>query len=100
MCAIQTLYQLSYIPQIKFTNYKSYEKKDLVKNKSFIDLNIETEKFKVIDARSKERFEGKVPEPRAGLRSGCSSAPGGSRSCPACAHRSAGGGGGIIIPIA
>ena len=58
------------IPQIKFTNYKSYEKKDLVKNKSFIDLNIETKKFKVIDARSKERFEGKIPEPRAGLRSG------------------------------
>ena len=27
-------------------------------------------KFKVIDARSKERFEGKVPEPRKGLRSG------------------------------
>jgi thiosulfate/3-mercaptopyruvate sulfurtransferase len=24
----------------------------------------------VIDARSKERFEGKVPEPRKGLRSG------------------------------
>ena len=26
--------------------------------------------FKVIDARSKDRFEGKVPEPRKGLRSG------------------------------
>ena len=58
------------ITQIKFTNYKCYEKKDLVKNKSFIDLNIETKKFKVIDARSKERFEGKIPEPRKGLRSG------------------------------
>ena len=26
--------------------------------------------FKVIDARSKDRFDGKVPEPRKGLRSG------------------------------
>ena len=26
--------------------------------------------FKVIDARSKERFDGKIPEPRKGLRSG------------------------------
>ncbi len=58
------------IPQIKFTNYKSFKKKDLVKNKEFIDANIQTKKFKVIDARSKERFEGKVPEPRTGLRSG------------------------------
>ena len=30
----------------------------------------EIEKFKVIDARSKERFEGKAKEPRKGLRSG------------------------------
>ena len=27
-------------------------------------------KFKVIDARSKDRFDGKVPEPRKGLRNG------------------------------
>ena len=52
------------------STYSSVSEKDLVKNKSFIDLNIETKKFKVIDARSKERFEGKIPEPRAGLRSG------------------------------
>ncbi len=25
----------------------------------------------MIDARSQERFEGKIPEPRKGLRSGC-----------------------------
>jgi len=31
---------------------------------------METQTFKVIDARSKERFDGKVPEPRKGLRSG------------------------------
>ena len=41
-----------------------------MKNKNLINQNIDTQKFKVIDARSKERFEGKVPEPRKGLRSG------------------------------
>ena len=52
------------------TQYKSFEKKELVKNKQLIDENINIQKFKVIDARSKERFEGKIPEPRKGLRSG------------------------------
>ena len=55
---------------IKISKYKCLEKKELVKNKNLIDQNIETQKFKVIDARSKERFEGKIPEPRKGLRSG------------------------------
>ena len=32
--------------------------------------NIDTGKFNVVDARSRERFEGKVAEPRKGLRSG------------------------------
>jgi thiosulfate/3-mercaptopyruvate sulfurtransferase len=59
------------LPNIQLSNYKSLEKKELVKNKEFIDRNIELQNFKVIDARSKERFEGKVPEPRKGLRSGC-----------------------------
>ena len=58
------------IPNIEISKYKSFEKKELVKNKKFIDLNIEKQNFKVIDARSKERFEGKVSEPRKGLRSG------------------------------
>ena len=52
------------------TKYKSFEKKELVKSKNFIDENIISQTFKVVDARSKERFEGKVPEPRKGLRSG------------------------------
>ena len=55
---------------IKTSDYKSFEQKDLVKNKEQIDINIEEKNFKVIDARSKERFDGKVPEPRKGLRSG------------------------------
>ena len=58
------------IKNIKPSNYKSFEIHKLVKNKKLIDQNIDEQKFKVIDARSKERFEGKVPEPRKGLRSG------------------------------
>jgi len=52
------------------SNYIANEKKELVKDKKQIDENININEFKVIDARSRERFEGKVPEPRKGLRSG------------------------------
>ena len=52
------------------SNYKAEENLNLVKDKEFIDKNISIKKFKVIDARSRERFDGKVPEPRQGLRSG------------------------------
>ena len=58
------------ISNIEKSSYKGFEKKELVKNKKLIDQNIEKQKFKVIDARSKERFEGKIPEPRKGLKSG------------------------------
>ena len=58
------------ISNIQLTNYKSLEKKELVKNKEMIDQNINNQEFNVVDARSKERFEGRVPEPRIGLRSG------------------------------
>jgi len=52
------------------SDYLANEKKKLVKNKKQIDENINVNKFKIIDARSKDRFEGKVTEPRKGLRSG------------------------------
>ena len=52
------------------SNYKAIEKKELVKNKLEIDKNISKKEFDVIDARNKERFEGKIPESRKGLRSG------------------------------
>ncbi len=52
------------------TKYTAFERKNLVKNKKEINENINSEKFKIIDARSRERFEGKVAEPRKGLRSG------------------------------
>ena len=58
------------LPIIQISNYKCFEKKELVKNKQLIDHNIKNQKFKVVDARSKERFEGKTAEPRKGLRSG------------------------------
>jgi len=54
----------------KASNYKANENKKLVKNKQEIDKNISENEFYVIDARSRERFEGKVAEPRKGLRSG------------------------------
>jgi|TARA_B110000438_G_C15790272_1_gene640348 thiosulfate/3-mercaptopyruvate sulfurtransferase len=54
----------------KNSNYLAIEKKELVKNKNDINKNIFNNKFKVIDARSRDRFNGKIPEPRKGLRSG------------------------------
>ena len=50
--------------------YSCKENTELVKNKKQIDENIDKNDFNVVDARSRERFEGKVAEPRKGLRSG------------------------------
>ena len=50
--------------------YSCEENIELVKSKEQIDENIDKKDFTVIDARSRERFEGKVAEPRKGLRSG------------------------------
>jgi thiosulfate/3-mercaptopyruvate sulfurtransferase len=50
--------------------YSCEENIELVKSKKQIDENINKYDFTVIDARSRERFEGKVAEPRKGLRSG------------------------------
>ena len=58
------------LPKTRVSNYKGIEKKETVKTKLSIDENIDIQKFKLIDARSKARFEGKVLEPRKGLRSG------------------------------
>jgi len=58
------------LTKINSSDYIANEKKKLVKSKKQIDENIAVSEFKVIDARSRERFEGKVPEPRKGLRSG------------------------------
>ena len=58
------------ISKVTQTKYNSSERKNLVKNIKQINENIISKKFKVIDARSKERFEGKVPDPRKNVRSG------------------------------
>ena len=58
------------LKNISQSKYISKEKKDLVKSKIQIDENILKQEFKILDARSKERFEGKETEPRKGLRSG------------------------------
>ncbi len=52
------------------SEYKSKENQELVKNKTQIDDNIKKKEFLVIDARGKDRFDGKVPEPRKNVRSG------------------------------
>jgi thiosulfate/3-mercaptopyruvate sulfurtransferase len=54
----------------KTSTYSCNENIELVKDKKQIDENIDKNDFNVIDARSRERFEGKVAEPRKGLRSG------------------------------
>jgi len=61
---------VSNLTKIIISNYIANEKQNLVKNKKQVDENIDKNEFKVMDARSRERFEGKVPEPRKGLRSG------------------------------
>jgi len=56
--------------KISKTYYFAKEYKVMVKSKTEIDENISLKKFKVIDARSKERFEGKVAEPRSNVKNG------------------------------
>ena len=55
---------------VETSKYSCKENRELVKNKNQIDKNINLNEFIVIDARSRERFEGKVAEPRKGLKSG------------------------------
>jgi thiosulfate/3-mercaptopyruvate sulfurtransferase len=58
------------LPKVNKSNYKAKEFKNLVKDKNQINENIIKKEFSLIDARSIERFNGEVKEPRAGLRSG------------------------------
>jgi thiosulfate/3-mercaptopyruvate sulfurtransferase len=43
---------------------------DLVRDKSDVQAILKDQSAEIVDARSAERFAGKVPEPRPGLRSG------------------------------
>ncbi len=53
------------------TKYIVKENPKWIKNKKEIEENITNLSFQTVDARSKERFEGKVDEPRPGLKRGC-----------------------------
>ena len=55
----------------KTAGYKTNENFEWIKNKNHIDQNIKTSSFQTFDARSRERFQGKVNEPRPELKRGC-----------------------------
>ena len=64
--------KFSYIDKINKKNkYKVSENLNWVKKKEQIDENIKNYSFILVDARSHERFEGKIEEPRPGLIKGC-----------------------------
>jgi len=52
------------------SKYTAKENKNMIKIKSEVDENIKNKKFLILDARSKNRFFGLEPEPRAGIKSG------------------------------
>jgi len=51
-------------------DFKAHFHSSSVKDIDFVQSNLVTSSHCLIDVRSKERFLGQVPEPRAGLRSG------------------------------
>ena len=51
-------------------DFKAHFLPELVKDASFIRANLLSKEAVVVDARSRERFEGMAPEPRKGLRKG------------------------------
>jgi len=60
------------IDKVQLTNnYRVKESVDWIKNKKQIDENIKNNYFILVDARSRKRFEGKMEEPRPGLKKGC-----------------------------
>ena len=61
---------VKYKTNINQSDYKAVANKDMVKSKSHIDENIKLKNFKVVDARSYERFKGMVPELRTNVKSG------------------------------
>ncbi len=55
----------------KSNSYEVNENTRWIKNKKQIDENIISNSFQTVDARNRERFEGKADEPRPGLKKGC-----------------------------
>ena len=56
--------------KISKSDYRGNELFKLVKDKKTIDENIKKQEFVVVDARSRGRFEGKIPDPRKNVKSG------------------------------
>ena len=56
--------------KIQPSKYFAKENKHMIKIKSQIEENIKKNEFKLLDARSKDRSNGKVREPRPSVRSG------------------------------
>ena len=56
--------------KINPSKYFAKENTHMIKTKLQVDENIKKVEFKLLDARSKERFNGQVKEPRPGVRSG------------------------------
>jgi len=52
------------------SKYTAKENKNMIKLKTQIENNIKTKEFTLMDARSKNRFLGLEPEPRADVKSG------------------------------
>ena len=64
--------KFSYIEKInKKKRYKVFENFTLIKKREQIEENIKNNFFTLVDARSRERFEGKIEEPRPNLKRGC-----------------------------
>ena len=64
--------KFSYIDKINTkSKYKVSENFDWIKKKEQINDNIKNNLFTLIDGRSRERFEGKIEEPRPNLTKGC-----------------------------
>ncbi len=68
----QDLGKFSNIEKLNPANkYKVNENIEWIKNKNQIDENIKNFSFQTVDARSRDRFQGKTDEPRPGLKRGC-----------------------------
>ena len=52
------------------SNYKASRNSNMVLNKNQIEINIKKKNYEIIDARSKNRFDGSQPDPRKELKSG------------------------------
>ena len=66
-----TVKELDEIKSNLKSSYIVNENTEWIKDKKEIEENIKTFSFQTVDARNRERFEGKVDEPRPGLKRGC-----------------------------